>query len=57
MIILILYDGSGKRLWFKNHTQTFKQFAQFTNGLTLFRKAIATSSAICESQFTVSNAD
>ncbi len=57
MINLILCGGSGTRLWPVSRSLMPKQFAPLFDGQSLFRKTVVTNSAVCESQFIVSNAD
>ena len=57
MINLILCGGSGTRLWPVSRSLMPKQFAPLFDGQSLFRKTVVTNSALCESQFIVSNAD
>lgn len=57
MINLILCGGNGTRLWPVSRTLMPKQFAPLFDGQSLFRKTVVTNSAVCESQFIVSNAD
>ena len=57
MINLILCGGSGTRLWPVSRSLMPKQFAPLFDGQSLFRKTVKTNSAVCSSQFIVSNAD
>ena len=57
MINLILCGGNGTRLWPVSRSLMPKQFAPLFDGQSLFRKTVVTNSAVCESQFIVSNAD
>ncbi len=57
MINLILCGGSGTRLWPVSRTLMPKQFAPLFDGQSLFRKTVVTNSAVCNSQFIVSNAN
>lgn len=57
MINLILCGGNGTRLWPVSRTLMPKQFAPLFDGQSLFRKTVVTNSAVCDSQFIVSNAD
>ena len=57
MINLILCGGNGTRLWPVSRSLMPKQFAPLFDGPSLFRKTVVTDSAVCKSQFIVSNAD
>ena len=57
MINLILCGGNGTRLWPVSRSLMPKQFAPLFDGQSLFRKTVVTNSAVCKSQFIVSNAD
>ncbi len=57
MLNLILCGGCGTRLWPVSRSLMPKQFAPLFDGQSLFRKTVVTNSAVCESQFIVSNAD
>ena len=54
---MILCGGSGTRLWPVSRSLMPKQYAPLFEGQSLFRKTVVTNSAVCESQFIVSNAD
>lgn len=57
MVNLILCGGSGTRLWPISRSLMPKQFAPLFDGQSLFCKTVKTNSAVCDSQFIVSNAD
>jgi mannose-1-phosphate guanylyltransferase len=57
MTNIILYGGSGTRLWPLSRTFMPKQFVKLSNDKSSFQLTVEINSKLCDSNFIVSNAE